>query len=350
MALSQRLQTHLDQINSLLSQELGSSKYAVSYKTGGLGVAGLTLLKRYFNGGVNRFSGVDMTGKTVVITGANTGIGLQTAIELAKRNATVIIASRDSPKTRDAVKTVKEQSGNNRVEAEYIDLADLSSVRAFVDRYKASGRELHILINNAGVMALPKRQTTKDGFEMQFGVNHLAHFLLTNLLLDTIVASAPARIINLSSLASESGSMKWDDLQYEKAYSPFNAYNQSKLANVLFTKELQRRFDVEGVQVTANSCHPGLVRTELPRHVVGGNVFAQMIMTAITPIYWFLTKSSLQGAQTTLYLAQAPEPGRRGGDYYADCGVKTHARNQKVFNDKDEAKRLWEESVKLVKL
>ena len=220
-------------------------------------------LRRYFDGGVC-YSKAKLTGKTAIITGANTGIGLETAVDLAKRGARVILACRSVEKGEAAVQTVKERSGNNDVVFSKLDLVSLQSVSDFCTRILAEERHIDLLINNAGVM-MPPYTTTEDGFELQIGVNHLAHFLLTNLLLERLKEAPSARIVNVSSLAHIGGRINFNDLQSKKSYSALLAYGQSKLANILFTRSLAKR--LKGSNVTTYCLHPGLVRTELARHL-----------------------------------------------------------------------------------
>jgi retinol dehydrogenase 12 len=203
-------------------------------------------------------------GKVVIITGANSGIGKETAIDLAKRGGKVYIACRDVKRGEDALSDIKDKSGSGNVHFLQLDLASMASIHEFSKKFHELEAQLHILINNAGVMACPKAMT-KDGFEMQIGTNHMGHFLLTNLLLDLLKQTAPARIVNVSSLFHWYGRINRDDLNSEKSYWRWIAYGQSKIANILFTRELARR--LEGTGVTANSLHPGAVRTELMRDV-----------------------------------------------------------------------------------
>ncbi len=233
----------------------------------GVAVAGATIFmtKRYFGGGVC-YSKAKLTGKTVIITGANTGIGLETAVDLAKRGARVILACRNAEKGKAAVEEVKKRSDNfNAVLFAQLDLASLQSVRDFSSKMLETEPQIDILINNAGIM-IPPYTKTEDGFEIQFGVNHLAHFLLTNLLLERMKESPAARIVNVSSLAHQYGKINFDDLQSEVSYSRVWAYSQSKLANVIFTRSLAARLR-DSPNVTTYSLHPGSVDTELQRHV-----------------------------------------------------------------------------------
>ena len=227
-------------------------------------VAGVSLylLRRYFGGGVC-YSKAILNGKTAIITGANTGIGLETAVDFAKRNARVILACRNKEKGEAAVVQVKKRSGNENVVFMQLDLSSLESVRSFSSKVLASEPRIDILVNNAGVVC-PYEQTV-DGLEIQFGVNHLAHFLLTNLLLGKI-KEATGRIVVLSSKAYKNGKIDFQNLnpQDSMTYSSFVAYSQSKLANVLFVRSLAKR--LEGAKVTVNAVHPGPVYTEVFRN------------------------------------------------------------------------------------
>lgn len=194
-------------------------------------------------------------GRIAVITGANSGIGKETAIDLAKRGAKVYIACRDLKRGEDALREIKDASGNEKIFFLQLDLASLESVREFSRKFHELESQLHILINNAGIMACPKA-LTKDGFELQLGTNHLGHFLLTNLLLDVMKASAPSRVVTVSSILHRIGHIKKDDLNSEKSYWKWSVYGQSKLANILFTRELSKR--LAGTGVTANCLHPGM--------------------------------------------------------------------------------------------
>ena len=232
----------------------------------GIVVVGISLwpvLRRYFAGGVCRSKEM-LDGKTVIITGGNTGIGKETAIDLAKRNARVIIACRNQEKGKKAEVDIRRESRSNNVHFHQMDLSSFKSIRKFANEVLSEESRIDILINNAGVMYCPFGKT-EDGFETQFGVNYLGHFLLTNLLLDKIKQAPEGRIVVMSSLG-HGLTLKPDlnTINSEARYSSFYAYNKSKLANVLFTKALAKR--LTGTNVTANSLHPGAVNTELMRH------------------------------------------------------------------------------------
>ena len=209
-------------------------------------------------------SKASLAGKTVIITGANTGIGKETAIDMAKRHARVIMACRSVERGEKAADEVRRASGSSNVVFQQLDLASLTSVRRFCERVLKEEPRIDILINNAGIMACPYWKT-EDGFEMQFGVNHLGHFLLTNLLLDRLKEAPAARIVNVSSLSyKRCKGINFEDINCEHAYHPRDAYGQSKLAVILFTRSLAKR--LEGTMVTANCLHPGVICTELGRH------------------------------------------------------------------------------------
>ncbi|XP_070708749.1 retinol dehydrogenase 12-like [Pempheris klunzingeri] len=278
-----------------------------------------------------------LDGQTVLITGANTGIGKETAIDLAKRGAKVIMACRDMEKAQAAVKEVIETSGNENVVCMKLDLADSKSIREFAEAINTGEPKLNILINNAGVMVCPYGKTA-DGFEMQIGVNHMGHFLLTHLLLDLIKRSAPARIINVSSMAHTWGSINLDDINSEKSYDKKGAYSQSKLANVLFTRSLAKR--LEGTGVTTYSLHPGVVQTDLWRHLTPTQ---QVFMKVVSPF----TKNSVQGAQTTIYCAVEPSLEKESGGYYSDCAP---ANCSEAGKDDDVAQKLWELSCRMLSI
>ncbi|KAJ3045495.1 hypothetical protein HDV00_009149 [Rhizophlyctis rosea] len=199
-----------------------------------LGLGAVVALRLYGAGGKASKTDLkrDLTGKVAIITGGNGGIGYETALQLAKQNATVCIAARPSKKTTDAVARIRQKTNNAHVFAEDLDVSSLKSVRAFADRWRKSGSKIHWLINNAGVMAIPKHTVTAEGFETQMATNHFGHFLLTNLLLDIITSSGQARIINVSSTGHRFGKIDFNDLNNEKAYTPWKVYGDTKLANM----------------------------------------------------------------------------------------------------------------------
>nr|XP_002130502.1 retinol dehydrogenase 14-like [Ciona intestinalis] len=286
-------------------------------------------------------SDIKMMGKTVLITGANTGIGLESAIDFVKREARVILGCRNIEKAEEAKKRIVAETGGNedKVILKQLDLASFASVRAFAKDVNENESRIDVLLNNAGIMMCPKGKT-EDGFETQYGVNHLGHFLLTNLLLDLVKRSAPSRIVNVSSIAHRMFSTKidWDDMNYDNNYSETGAYGRSKLMNILFTRELSRR--LEGTNVTANSLHPGSVNTDLQRHVTGT---WSLMGFFITPYMKLFGVTAKRGAQTNIYLSVAPELENVTGKYFTNC-VQANESDQ-AKNDED-AKRLWEVSLK----
>lgn len=248
---------------------------------------------------------VRMDGKIVVITGSNTGIGKETALEMAKRGAKVYLACRNPQRAEDARQEIVEKSNNVNVFAAELDLASMESIRKFVEKFKSQEQRLDVLINNAGLYC--PLQRTRDGFEMQIGVNHLGHFLLTNLLLDILKGSAPSRIVTVSSLLHMFGGIKKYDLNSEKSYSNYSAYCQSKLANVLFTRALAKK--LEGTGVTANCLHPGVVRTEFAR-------YDTLLSFLLKPFSWILLRTPKSGAQTSIMLAIDPDLEKVSGKYF----------------------------------
>ncbi|KTF83067.1 hypothetical protein cypCar_00029859 [Cyprinus carpio] len=280
-------------------------------------------------------SSVRLDDKTVIITGANTGIGKETARDLAKRGARVIMACRDLEKAEAARKDLIEDSGNQNIVANKLDLSDTKSIRAFAELINKEEKQVNILINNAGIMMCPYSKTA-DGFEMQFGVNHLGHFLLTYLLLDLLKKSAPSRIINVASVAHTWGSIHLDDINSEKGYSPRRAYGQSKLANILCTRSLAKR--LQGSGVTVYSLHPGVVQSELFRNL---SKPVQIAVKVFSPF----TKTTIQGAQTTIYCAVEPKLDNESGRYYSDCAP---AQCSREALDDEMAQKLWELSCQML--
>ncbi|XP_036411295.1 retinol-DH_like_SDR_c domain-containing protein [Megalops cyprinoides] len=301
---------------------------------------GLVLLRKWIAGGVCR-SRARLNGKTVLITGSNTGIGKETARDMAFRGARVVMACRDMKRAEKAAMEIRHSTGNENVVVQELDLASLQSVRQFVQDFAASEDRLDILINNAGVMMCPQGLTA-DGFETQIGVNHLGHFLLTNLLLEKLKSSAPSRVVNVSSVVHKGGKIHFDDLFFEKtAYNSLVSYRQSKLANVLFSRELARR--MKGTGVTSYALHPGVIRTELGRHVEAWSPL--LLKTVLTAPSLLLMKTPWQGAQTSIYCAVAEGLEDKSGCYFSDCAEKEPAPEGK---DDLAALRLWEVSAQLV--
>src|SRR6266699_5013929 len=276
-----------------------------------------------------------MQGKICMVTGANSGIGKATALELAQMGATVVMVCRDRARGEEARREITTKSRKNAVDLLQADLSSQQSIRQLVENFQHHYTHLHVLINNAGAAFPGRRRETVDGLEMTFAMNYLAPFLLTNLLLDVLKASAPARIVNVSSATQASGYIQMDDLQAEKHYR--SAYGQSKLAEVLFTYELARRLQETGV--TANCLHPGFVATNF-----GQIGTAPVIRTAVKFISR-LGMSPEEGAKTSIYLASSPEVEGVTGTYFVKSMPK---RSAAISYDEALQRQLWEQSAKLV--
>jgi NAD(P)-dependent dehydrogenase (short-subunit alcohol dehydrogenase family) len=287
----------------------------------------------------------DMQGKTVVVTGGNSGIGFETAAALAEMGARVLVTARNADKGRDAVARVTERANSKgkegRAQLVVFDLADLASVRRGADEILAQTPRIDVLVNNAGLV-LSERTETVDGLEATFATNHLGPFLLTNLLLERIVASSPARIVNVSSTAhgSARSGIPFDDLQSARGYRTMRVYGQSKLANILFTLELARR--LQGAGVTANSLHPGTVRTG---YGADGDAKGLLAFGIKISAPFFL--SPAEGARTSVYLASSPEVDGVTGEYFVKCKPVQPKRQAR---DPEAADRLWRVSEDLVGL
>lgn len=257
---------------------------------------------------------VDLTGKTALITGATSGLGLETARALASRGARVILSARDLHRGAEIALQLRETTKNSAISVINLNLASLDSVREFANRFLDNHRTLHLLFNNAGVMATPFSKTN-DGFEMQFGTNHLGHFLLTNLLMPALLNSSAARIISLSSWGHHLSPVVFDDIHFAKRhYDKWLAYGQSKTANILFTVELERRLHSKGLH--AYAVHPGAIRTALGRHLSDDD--RERLLRSTTISYM---KTVAQGAATSVYTAIASELEGRGGLYLEDCAI-----------------------------
>ncbi len=282
----------------------------------------------------------DLTGKVVIVTGANSGIGYETARALAGAGAETVLACRNLEKGRQAAEQIRMEDPPGTVRLMPLDLADLASACSFSELFKERYDRLDILINNAGVMALAERLETADGFEMQFGTNHLGHFALTGLLIERIKDTQGARVVNVSSVAEMIGRINFDDLNARKSYNRWSAYGQSKIANLLFTYELQRRFEASGLDAISAATHPGWTATNLQSH--------SAFLRACNPV---IGQGSETGALPTLYAATAEVV--EGGAYYGPGGfmqargypkrVESNIRS----HDRDVAARLWDISERL---
>jgi len=277
----------------------------------------------------------ELKGKVCLVTGATGGIGLITARELARLGAHVVLVSRSAQKCADVQAQLKSETGNPNIEFIAGDLSSMHAVKQVADTFLASHDRLDVLVNNAGAV-FANRQVSADGYEMTMALNHLNYFYLTNLLLDTLLRSAPARIVNVSSDAHKPGSINFDDLMSEKKYSAFGVYSMSKLANVLFTYELARRLEDSGV--TANALHPGVVASNFG-HSNGGMwdlLFRVMHLFAISPE---------KGAETSIYLAASPEVEGVTGQYF---DKKKAVKSSAASYDTAVQRRLWDVSETLV--
>jgi NAD(P)-dependent dehydrogenase (short-subunit alcohol dehydrogenase family) len=291
----------------------------------------------------------EQDGQTIVITGANSGIGLEATRELARNGATVIMACRSTERGEDAANGVRGEIPDADLRVEECNLGDLESVRSF-----AAGLEdeaIDVLINNAGVMAIPRSETA-DGFETQFGVNHLGHFALTGLLLESLATDGeePARVVSVSSGVHESGEIDFDDLQHEESYDKWEAYAQSKLANVLFAYELERRFLTADMNAQSMAVHPGYANTQLQMR--GPEQSGSRVrMAAMKLMNTVVAQSAEMGALPTLYAATAPDA--EGGAYYGPGGFQNmrgtperQASSDRSY-DEETARRLWRVSEEL---
>jgi NAD(P)-dependent dehydrogenase (short-subunit alcohol dehydrogenase family) len=288
-------------------------------------------------------------GRPVLVTGTG-GLGYECALILAKVGARVTIAGRNAARGKDAVEHIRRAAPDASVGFELLDLADIASIKAFGERFRANHDSLDLLINNAAVMAPPGRRTTDDGFELQFGTNYLGHFVLTEQLLPLLRGSDSARVVTLSSIASRSGKIDFDDLQAQRGYKPMPVYAQSKLACLMFALELQRRSDAGGWGLTSVAAHPGVSRTDLLHNGAGPGSVMGLMRTYL----WFLFQPAAQGAWPTLFAATSPDV--RGGAYYGPDrlaetrGSPTLAKIPPQALDASAAGRLWDVSERLTGL
>ena len=289
----------------------------------------------------------DLSGKVIIITGANSGIGYQSTREFSRNGAEVIVASRDPIKADLAIQKLKEEIPGAKLKFIKLDLASLESIRIFADEFKSNYDRLDILMNNAGIMLIPFGKTV-DGFEKTVGTNHLGHFALTGLLMDRLSTTPGARVVNVASNAHYAGEMDFNNLLFENklGYTPMKAYSRSKLANLLFTYELQRRFQSRGDDVISLAAHPGISATSLANHL-----FFNVISWLIQPMMRLIFQSSAMGALPSI--RAAVDPDARGGQYYGPNGkgeksgypivVDSNAESK----DDETARRLWEISEEL---
>jgi NAD(P)-dependent dehydrogenase (short-subunit alcohol dehydrogenase family) len=287
----------------------------------------------------------DQSGRVAVVTGANTGLGFWTAAALAHKGARVVLAVRNLDKGKEAAGRVEQANPNAVVNVQQLDLTSLDAIRDAAEALKAAHQRIDLLINNAGVMYTDKG-TTKDGFELQFGTNHLGHFALTGLLLDRLLPVEGSRVVTVSSVGHRIlAKIHFDDLQWERSYNRVAAYGQSKLANLMFTYELQRRLEAKGAPTQALAAHPGGSNTELTRNIPG-------VIKPIADVVWPLfSQSAEMGALPTL--RAAADPAARGGQYYGPDGIgeqRGHPKlvqSSKQSHDEAQQRRLWEVSEEL---
>ncbi len=290
----------------------------------------------------------DLTGKTFVVTGANSGIGLEACMVLAGRGADLVMACRSAEKAKSAVERIERAHPSAKVVVRSLDLASLASIRAFATSLLAERPRIDVLINNAGIMAIPRTLTT-DGFEMQLGTNHLGHFALTGLLLTALAAVEKARVVNVASQAHRMGKMNFDDLMGERRYSKWDSYGQSKLANLLFTFELGRRLAKQHPSIASIACHPGYSATNLQS--VGPTMEKSWTGGIFTTGNVILAQSAAMGALPTI--RAACDPSAASGDYYGPRGLfelwgyPTKVSSTRAARDVAAATELWDRSVDL---
>ena len=278
-----------------------------------------------------------MAGKVCMVTGATSGIGKVTARQLARRGTTVVVVGRNEARTQATVNAIRQHTANQSVDYLLADLSSQQEVRRLAEDFKSRYPRLDVLVNNAGAIMLSRRESM-DGIEMTFALNHLAYFLLTNLLLDVLKASAPARIVNVSSNSHESAELNFDDLQIRRRYRGFRAYSWSKLENILFSYERARRLD--GTGVTVNALHPGLVGTNF---LANNGALGRLLKIAVG----IVGMSPERGARTSIYLATSPEVETVTGRYYFQ---EREVPSSSASHDEDAARRLWQLSAELTGL
>ncbi len=290
----------------------------------------------------------DLTGKLAIVTGANSGIGYYTALELGRAGATVIAACRSETKGQTAVGKMLTEAPGAKIRFESLDLASLASVHAFAERMRAEFKVIDILANNAGLMALPKRQVTQDGFEMQIGVNFLGHFALTARLLPLLIAAPAPRVVQVASIAHRQGRINLDNFQGETHYHPWKAYQQTKLAMLMFALELQRRSDANGWGLMSVAAHPGVARTEIIANGPGMNDIQALAVIVFGPL---ITHSAAAGALPLLLAATSPNV--TPGGYYGPLnfmefkGPPGAAKISAHALDKAMAAALWDRAAQL---
>jgi NAD(P)-dependent dehydrogenase (short-subunit alcohol dehydrogenase family) len=292
----------------------------------------------------------DLNGKVIIVTGGNSGLGYESVKAFAGHNATVILASRSVDRGEQARKEILIKTPGSKIAVMQLDLSDMASIRAFADDFKLKYNRLDVLLNNAGIMTTPYF-LTKDGFEGQVGTNHLGHFALTGLLMDIIQNTPKSRVVNVSSMAHRQGNMDFDNLLYEngKGYSPISAYGRSKLANLLFTYELQRKFEQKQIDAIAVAAHPGVSQTNLARYLEG-----KIWFRVLYPLFTLISQDAIQGALPQI--RASVDAGVKGGDYYGPNGFRelkgfpVQVHSNKASHSLSDARKLWEMSEELTKV
>ena len=289
-----------------------------------------------------------LNGKTALITGANSGIGFQAALELARHGAHVILACRNAEKGTAALARLQAEVPGSSAEVVSLDVSSIADVKRFAAEFLAKGQTLDLLINNAGVMALPTREVTPEGFERQFATNHLGHFALTGLLIPSLLAAPAPRVVTVASIAHRTGKIEFDNLQGERKYNPREAYNRTKLANILFARELEKRARAAGSKLVSIPVHPGVSRTNIIENGMKPTGLQALVIGAVASL---VMQSDAAGALPTLYAATSPNAG--GGEYIGPdgfLGIKgspTVEQPKAQALDEAVAARLWEVSEQL---
>jgi NAD(P)-dependent dehydrogenase (short-subunit alcohol dehydrogenase family) len=288
------------------------------------------------------------TGKTALVTGANSGIGYQAALALARHGAHVLLLCRNVAKGQAALERLHREAPRAAAELVEVDMASLASIRSFAAAFARREIPLDLLINNAGVMALPKREVTVDGFERQFGTNHLGHFALTGLLMPQLLSAPAPRVVTVASLAHRNGKIDFDNLQSQRGYKPLAAYGESKLANILFARELDQRARAAHSRLLSLAVHPGISMTNILENGPGTRNFRAIVLRILGPI---MVQPDAAGALPTLYAATSPDA--NGGDYIGPDGFQEFKGSPVVVQPRPQAldevvgKRLWTASEEL---
>lgn len=291
----------------------------------------------------------DLSGKRVLVTGGASGIGYEAARALAEHGAEVLVADRNEQAGKTIAERIRRQRADAKVEFRMLDLSSLQSVKDFAAALLAEGKPLDILINNAGIQPISDRRTSADGFELTFAIGHLGHFTLTGLLLPLLNAAPEPRVVTVSSMVHGQGKFDWNDLQIERGYSSQRAYNQTKLANLFFAREFQRRIDLAGSKIRSIAVHPGVAQTSIGanRKQLGkfrpGDYFVSVVLSFVMP---YLGQPAAAGALPTMYAAAAPDA--EGGGFYGPSGFgemkgpPRPARIKPAGQDMEAARKLWE--------